>query len=181
MQAVIDACKNGVLQAKPCVVISNNSGSMALERARAEGIPHYHLSQKAYPQAEVLDQQIVASLNKHGVNIVLLLGYMKKLGPLVLREFSGRILNIHPSLLPKYGGQGMYGKFVHEAVLSAGDEVTGISIHLVDEEYDTGAIVNQCTLPVFKDDTVDSLSARVLEAEHEFLVETLVMMSRGAM
>jgi phosphoribosylglycinamide formyltransferase-1 len=181
MQAVIDACKNGVLTARPCVVISNNSGSMALERARAEGIPVYHLSQKVYPQAEELDKQIVEALKKHGANIVLLLGYMKKLGPLVLREFKGKILNIHPSLLPKYGGQGMYGRFVHEAVLNAGDEATGITIHLVDEEYDTGAIINQRTLPVFKDDTVDSLSARVLEAEHEFLVETLVKMSRGAL
>jgi phosphoribosylglycinamide formyltransferase-1 len=75
----------------------------------------------------------------------------------------------------------MYGRFVHEAVLNAGDEVTGITIHLVDEDYDTGAIVNQCTLPVHKDDTVGSISARVLEAEHEFLVETLAKMSLGAL
>jgi phosphoribosylglycinamide formyltransferase-1 len=179
MQAVIDACKSGMLQAKPCVVISNNSGSMALERARVEGIPHYHLSQNVHPSAEELDCQIVTALKKHSVNIVLLLGYMKKLGPHVLREFTGRILNIHPSLLPKYGGQGMYGRYVHEAVLDAGDEVTGITIHLVDEEYDTGTIVNQRKLPVYKGDTVQTLSERVLEAEHEFLVETLVKMSNG--
>jgi phosphoribosylglycinamide formyltransferase-1 len=179
MQAVIEACKNGTLEAKPCVVISNNSNSKALERAGKEGIPNYHLSQKSFPVAEELDEQILTVLKKHEVNIVLLLGYMKKLGSKTLKEYKGSILNIHPSLLPKYGGKGMYGAYVHEAVLKSGDDITGVSIHLVDEGYDTGKIINQCIVPIKEGDTVDSLSERVLATEHEFIVETLIKINQG--
>ena len=98
---------------------------------------------------------------------------MKKIGPAVLSAYAGRIINIHPALLPRHGGPGMYGRRVHEAVLAAGDSETGVTIHLVDEEYDHGHILAQTRLPVLKGDTVDSLAARVLRREHEFLVETI--------
>ncbi|MDD5529445.1 MAG: phosphoribosylglycinamide formyltransferase [bacterium] len=179
MQAIIDACKKGQLNAKPCVVISNNSDSIALQRAEKEGIPFYHLSSKTHPDFTELDRVILDVLKKHNVNLVILAGYMKKLGIKTLEAYKGKILNIHPALLPKFGGKGMYGKYVHEAVLAAGENITGVTVHIVNEEYDSGHIVNQCQMPVHENDTVDTLSARVLEREHEFFVETLQKISEG--
>jgi phosphoribosylglycinamide formyltransferase 1 len=178
MQAIIDACKGGRLNANPCVVISNNSESMALQRAKKEGVPHYHISSVTHPGPRE-DQEILQILTRHGVDTVVLAGYMKMLGPATLRAYRGRILNIHPALLPKYGGKGMYGKRVHEAVLAAGEMVTGVSIHIVDERYDTGPIVNQCRVPVHEGDTVDSLAERVLKHEHILYVETLQKIAEG--
>ena len=138
MQAIIDACKSGELRATPAVAISNNSDSGALARARREGIPHCHLSSKTHPDPGLLDQAILDAVAKHCVDVVILAGYMRKIGPKTRARFAGRILNIHPALLPKFGGKGMYGLRVHEAVLAAGETETGVSIHIVDEEYDTG-------------------------------------------
>ena len=179
MQAIIDACKERRLNAEAAVVISNNSRSMALKRAEDEGIPFYHLSTKIHPDPCSLDHAILNILMNHRVNLVVLAGYMKRLGPEVVKEYRGRILNIHPALLPKYGGKGMYGRLVHEAVLSAGEKVTGVTVHIVDDEYDHGPIVAQITVPVREEDTVDTLSERVLEYEHSFYVETLEKISRG--
>jgi phosphoribosylglycinamide formyltransferase-1 len=178
MQAIIDACKQGRLDAKPCVVISNNSDSMALQRARNEDIPWYHISGLTHAGAAE-DEEILMVLRRHGVDTVILAGYMKKLGPATLTAYRGRILNIHPALLPKFGGKGMYGKRVHEAVLAAGEKVTGVTIHLIDEHYDTGPIINQCQVPVLEGDTADSLSERVLRHEHRLYVETLQKISDG--
>lgn len=179
LQAIIDACKDGYLDAKPGVVISNNSDSGALKRAGEEGIPNYHLSSKTHPDPQDLDKAILDVLTKHKVDIVILAGYMKKLGPATLSIYRGRILNIHPALLPRFGGKGMYGKHVHEAVLAAGESVTGVTVHIVNEEYDQGPIVAQSKLPVLKDDTAESLEKRVLERGHEFFVEVLQKISRG--
>ncbi len=173
MQAVIDACKTGRLNARACVVISNNGDSEALEKAQREGIPYFHLSAKTHPDPDKLDEEILGVLESHGAEWIVLAGYMKKLGPKVLRKFEGRILNVHPSLLPKYGGKGMCGEAVHAAVLAAGEKVTGVTVHLVDEQYDHGKILAQCEIPVSGGDTVESLSGRVLEREHLLLVETL--------
>ncbi len=177
MQAVIDACKAGHLKAQPCVIISNNSQSQALKRAKHEGIPHYHLSVKTH--AELLDDEICGVLLKHKTELVILAGYMKKIGPKTLRKFKGKIINIHPALLPKFGGKGMYGTNIHKAVLAAGESQTGITIHLVNEEYDTGPIIDQCKIPVVEGDTVESLAKRVLNEEHIFLVETLGKIASG--
>lgn len=179
MQAIVDACGAGRLDAQLCVVISNNSGSPALERARREGIPHSHLSGATHPVAEDLDRAILEALELHRVNLVVLAGYMKLLGPLTVSRYRGRVLNIHPALLPRFGGRGMYGKAVHEAVLAAGERVTGVTIHLADEKYDHGPIVAQCEVPVFPGDTADSLGERVLNREHEFYVETLQRIGQG--
>lgn len=179
MQAVIDTCKSGRLAAKPCVVISNNSGSGALARARQEGIPRYHLSGRTHPDPAQLDAAILDALLRHEVELVILAGYMKKLGPRTLEHYEGRIINIHPALLPRFGGQGMYGARVHEAVLSAGEQETGVTIHLVDAEYDTGPIVAQCRVPVLADDTAESLAQRLLKQEHRFLVETIAKIVSG--
>ncbi|MHB9130871.1 MAG: phosphoribosylglycinamide formyltransferase [Armatimonadota bacterium] len=179
MQAIIDAAKSGQLDAIPCVVISNNSDSLALARARNEGIPAYHLSSRTHPEPDALDLAIRQALVAHDVDVVVLAGYMKKLGPKTLQHFTGRILNIHPALLPKYGGQGMYGRHMHEAVLAAGETTTGVTIHLVSEDYDTGPILAQCEVPVVEGDTVETLAERVLAREHTFYIETLQRIGEG--
>ena len=179
LQAIIDACNSGSLNAEVRVVISNNSTSMALQRAKRAGIPHYHLSGKTHPPPEQLDTAILDTLERHGVNLVMLAGYMKPLGHQTLSRYRNRVLNIHPALLPKFGGKGIYGELVHEAMLAAGERVTGVTIHIADERYDHGPIVAQCRVPVLDGDTPDSLAQRVLEREHGFLVETLEKIARA--
>src|SRR5262245_5300971 len=181
MQAVVDACTAGRLDARVCVVISNNGHSEVLVRAHNQGIPNFHLSSRTHPEPEQLDRAIAAVLREHQANLVVLAGYMKKLGPRTLFDFSGRILNIHPGLLPKYGGQGMYGRIVHEAVLAAGEKETGVTIHVVDGVYDHGQVLVERRIPVRSDDDVDSLSERVLEHEHELLVSTLAQVVSGSL
>ena len=173
MQAVIEACQQGRLRATPCVVISNNSRAEALVKAVQAGIPAYHLSMQRHPLPEELDAAILEVLRRHQVDLIILAGYLKKLGPKTLQHYKNRVLNVHPALLPKFGGQGMYGTAVHEAVLAAGEKETGVTIHLVDEEYDHGEILARCRVPVEAGDTAATLSQRVLEREHTFLVEVL--------
>ena len=173
MQAILDACQAGVLDAAIAVVISNNSRSLALERARRAGIPCYHLSGHTHPDPTALDAAITDALDTHAVQVVVLAGYMKLLGPRTLDRYSGRILNVHPALLPGFGGTGMYGDRVHAAVLAAGDRTTGVTVHLADAEYDHGAILARREIPVEPDDTVESLRQRVQRHEGPLLVEVL--------
>jgi len=179
MQAIIDACKEGRLQAEPRVVISNNSKSGALERARREGIPGYHVSGRTHPGPGEEDRAILEFLHKHEVEIICLAGYMKHLGEKTLAAYRGRVLNIHPALLPRYGGTGFYGERVHQAVLAAGAKESGPTIHLVDEEYDHGPILAQRRVPVLPGDTPETLAARVLEQEHIIYAETLQKIATG--
>ena len=179
MQAIVDACKGGRLDAAPRVVISNNSDSKALQRARNEGIPAVHLSRVTHPAPEELDRAILETLQRHGADLLILAGYMKRVGDRTLSAYKGRALNIHPAMLPKFGGKGMYGRRVHEAVLASGERFTGVTIHAVDEEYDHGPTVAQAEVPVLEGDSVESLSDRVLEREHEFFVETLQRIVAG--
>ena len=179
VQVIIDACGSGTLDAEPCVLVSNNSDAPVMARARAAGIATYHLSSHTHPDPSLLDDAILEALTRHGAALIVLAGYMKKIGPRTLARYRGLVLNIHPALLPKFGGQGMYGRRVHEEVLAAGDRMTGVTVHLADEEYDRGPILAQREVPVVRGDTVDSLAARVLEAEHALYVETLARIARG--
>ncbi len=179
LQAILDACRNGTLPAEPRVVIGNNSNSGALKRAEAAGVPSFHVSGRTHPDDAERDAFQLDLLRRHGVSLVILAGFMKKLGPKVLSAYSGRILNIHPALLPKFGGPGMYGKRVHRAVLAAGEKETGVTVHLVTAEYDAGPIVAQCRVPVGPGDTVETMQKRVLRKEHEFFVETLRKIAAG--
>ena len=179
MQAIFDSCKSGRLDARMCVVISNNSRSAALRRARRERVPCYHLSDRTHPGPEALDDAILQTLEKHDVNMVVLAGYMKLLGPKTVTRYRGRVLTVHPALLPRFGGTGSYGRAVHEAVLAAGDRVTGVTIHLVDQIFDHGPIVAQTEVPVLDGDTADSLAERVLRREHQFYSETLHRIQQG--
>jgi len=180
LQSLLDACAAGRIQARVVVVISNNSDAGALKRARAAGVRAVHLSAKTHEDPAALDAAIREVLSAADVDVVFLAGYVKKLGPLVLGAFHGRILNTHPALLPRFGGPGMYGDRVFDAVLAAGEVESGISIHLVEADYDTGAIVGQCRVPVLPGDSVDDLKARVRAREKEFVVETLGQIATGA-
>jgi phosphoribosylglycinamide formyltransferase-1 len=179
MQSIIDACRTGTLPAIPVVVISNNAASGALVRAKYEGLPNVLLNSTLCGSSEALDQAILDVLVRHNVDIVVLAGYMRKLGPKTLRRFAGAVLNVHPALLPNYGGKGMYGSRVHEAVLASGDRETGASIHLVDEEYDTGPILAQSRVPVQEGDTAISLGERVRTAERKLYPEVLAKIASG--
>ena len=179
LQAIIDACKNGHLKAKCCVIISNNSKSKASKRGIDERIPTAHLSAKTHPNDEQLDLAITSKLEEHGVNLVILAGYMKLLGPVTVAKFRNRILNIHPALLPKFSGKGFYGKNIHKAVLSSKEKFTGVTIHIVDEQYDHGPIIAQREIEIMKGDTLRSLEERVLANEHALYVETLQHISSG--
>ena len=179
VQAILDACREGRLDAEPCVVISNNSDAPVLDRAMAARVPAFHLSAHVHPDPARLDEAILATLEKHRVNLIVLAGYMKKLGPRTLARYRGRVLNMHPALLPKFGGKGMYGHHVHDAVLAAGAKESGATVHLADAEYDTGRILAQRKVPVRVDDTAESLAARVLEVEHQLYAETLQRIAKG--
>lgn len=179
LQAVIDGCADGRIAANVCLVVSNNSGSGAALRAERHGIPFQHLSSQTHPDPAALDAAILDALVGHGTELVFLAGYMKKLGPRTLAHFQGRLLNTHPALLPKFGGLGMYGARVHAAVLAAGERVTGVSVHRVEGDYDTGPVLAQCEVSVLPGDDVDTLAARVQARERVFVVETLARIARG--
>lgn len=179
LQAILDAIRAGRLPATAALVISNNSNAQALRRAAACGIPALHLSGAAFPEPAALDGAILAALERERVNLVVLAGYMKKLGPAVLARYRRRVLNIHPALLPDFGGQGMYGLRVHEAVLAAGAGVTGVTVHLVDADYDRGPILAQERVPVLPGDTPETLQARVLQVEHRLYPEVLRRIALG--
>lgn len=179
LDAIVTACRAGRIAATPVVTIGNNSGAFALERARRAGIPVVHLSNQTHPDPAALDAAMAATLAGYAVDLVVLAGYMKRLGPGVLARWQGRIVNVHPSLLPRFGGKGMYGERVHAAVLAAGETVTGATIHHLTEEYDQGPIIAQVAVPVEPGDTAATLAARVLPHEHALYVDTLARIARG--
>lgn len=151
------------------LVLSNNRDSGALAYARTHAIPAAHISGLTHPDPVELDSAICAVLREQQIDLIVTAGYMKKIGPLTLESYAGKIINVHPSLLPRHGGRGMYGSAVHEAVLASGDPMTGPSIHVVTSEYDTGPVIARHELAVQPDDTVESLASRVLAAEHVLL------------
>lgn len=179
LQAIIDGCKSNKINATVVAVISNNADSMALQRANNENISAYHLSAKKFGSEEALAKEILGVMANHEVDMIFLAGYMRMLHITVLEKYNNRIFNIHPALLPKFGGKGMYGMNVHNAVIQAGETETGVTIHRVNAEYDSGEIVAQTKVAVMAGDTAEILAARVLEREHEFLVEVISDISEG--
>jgi len=173
MLAIIRACESGRLPASPVLVISNNPDARALQLGSEHGLEALHMSRRTHGDAAALDQAMTAAMQAHQVDLVILAGYMKKIGPQLLSAYAHRILNIHPSLLPKHGGRGMYGMHVHEAVIAAGETETGVTVHLVNAEYDSGDILARRTVSVAADDDAESLAARVLEVEHRLYTEVL--------
>ena len=178
LQAVLDACADAGTGARLCarvsIVISNNSDSGALRRARDAGIPALHLSSATHRDPAALDHAIAKSLDDARVDLVVLAGYMKRLGPETLARFANRLINTHPSLLPKFGGSGFFGSAVHAAVLAAGERESGATVHWVVGDYDTGPIIAQARVRVADAETPASLEAKVKLAERELLIETLI-------
>ncbi len=179
LQAVLDACAAGAIAGRVALVIGNNAVAGSLRRARLAQVETLHLSGATHADPQELDRAICAALQERHIDIVLLAGYMKKLGPVTLERFAGRILNTHPALLPRFGGQGMYGERVHRAVLASGEHVSGASIHIVDGEYDSGPLLSQVTVPVERGDTVATLAARVQQAERTLVVQVLAEFASG--
>jgi len=173
MVSVLEAIENNGLQINPTVLICNNKDANALKNAEKFGLKTYHLSQKTHENSDDLDDAICSVLNKHNVDLLLLSGYMKKLGPKTLSEFHYKILNIHPSLLPKFGGKGMYGDHVHAAVLENNEKETGATVHIVTEEYDQGPIINQQKVPLTDHESLESIRKKVQSVEAHLYVDTL--------
>ena len=173
LRAIVRAVRSGDLATQAVVAISNNADAPALAFARDEGLEALHISGATEGGVEAADRAIADALTRACVGLVVLSGYMRKVGPQTLARFGGRILNVHPALLPSHGGQGMYGDRVHAAVLKAGDPVSGATIHWVDAEYDHGAVVRQGECPVLPGDTVETLRARVMALEPGLYIEAL--------
>ena len=173
MRAIVAACRAGRLRAAPVVLVSNNGDSSAIAWAKQNKIPTAHISAKTMGSDAAADAAIAATLAQYGADLVVLAGYMRKLGPETLGSFEKRILNVHPALLPKFGGHGMYGAHVHAAVLAAGERETGATIHLVDGDYDKGPIIAQAKVTVEAGDTDETLAERVQAKEEELFPETL--------
>ncbi|MGI9325181.1 MAG: phosphoribosylglycinamide formyltransferase [Pseudomonadales bacterium] len=173
LQTILSACDDKLLNAKVTLVISNNSAAKALRRAEQHGVATLHLSAQTHPNSVDRDKVMLQAIEEAKADWVVLAGYMKKLGGQTLERFSGRIINTHPALLPKYGGSGFYGRKVHEAVLAAQDTESGATVHLVDGDYDTGAILSQVRVAVHPDDSVEALEERVKVAERRLMIETL--------
>lgn len=179
LQALIDASRCGILAAEIALVVSNRSDAFGLERAARAGIDTFVIKAgKAIPEEET-SAALLAQLEGREIDYIALAGYLKLLPRGVVRAYRNRIVNIHPALLPKYGGKGMYGHFVHEAVLAAKDKESGPTVHLVNEVYDEGRILDQVKVPVYPDDTVESLSERVLEQEHKLYPRVLHKLIKG--
>jgi len=179
LQSIIDHIEQGRLDAEIAFVLSNNSASRALERAKAHGIKAVHFSAKQYLAPELYAEELLNLHRENSVDLVLLAGYMKLLPVSFVRAYTGCILNIHPSLLPKFGGQGMYGLHVHEAVLAAGEKESGASVHLVTEVYDEGPVLLQEKVLVRENDTPETLAKRVLEVEHRIYPKAVALALQG--
>lgn len=178
-QAIIDACEAGILNAAVTVLVCNNSQAPVIQRAHNAAVPVHHLSSMTHPDPGALDAAIDDALRNANVDLVVLAGYMKKLGPGVLSRYEGHIINVHPSLLPRHSGKGCFGMRVHEAVIDAEDTETGATVHLVNGEYDKGNILQQESTPVSSDDTAESLAERVHAIEHRLLLSTINQFSRN--
>ena len=179
MRVICNAIAGGELHAEPVLVVSNKPSSEAIWFANAEHIRHEIIPTRSDPgHADLRLRDTLVSVR---ADLVILSGYLRKIGPATLDCYAGRILNTHPSLLPRFGGAGMYGRRVHEAVWAAGETVTGVTIHLVSKEYDQGPIVAQRAVGIEDAGGVEDIERRVLAAEGELFVETLARLANGAM
>ena len=181
LQAILSAMHQGKIpNARVCLVLSNNSGAGILEIARNNSLPALHVSRQHYQSEEAFVTALLGILESHRVNLIVLAGYMKQIPPRVIAAYRNRILNVHPALLPSFGGKGMYGMRVHEAVLAARSTQSGATVHLVDEEYDHGTIVLQERVDISPDETPETLAMKVLTLEHALLPEAIRRFSETA-
>jgi formyltetrahydrofolate-dependent phosphoribosylglycinamide formyltransferase len=150
-----------------------------LEIARANDIPAVHFDQKQFASEDEFTEALLLTLGEHAVNFIVLAGYLKKLSAGIIRRFRNRIVNIHPGLLPAFGGNGMYGLRVHQAVLASRARVSGASVHIVDEEYDHGPVILQRTVEVAENETPETLAEKILKIEHQLYPEAIRLFAEG--
>ena len=177
LQALLDRFA-GSSDVRVALVVSDRAGAGALARAAAVGIDGVHIAVAGRAESDVATDTL-AALTRHGIDLVALAGYLRLVPAAVIAKFRGRMLNIHPALLPAFGGAGMYGRRVHEAVLAAGCRVSGATVHYVDERYDEGRIIAQWPVPVLPDDAPETLAARVLRVEHRLYPAVVDAIARG--
>lgn len=168
LQAIIDAINNNELDAKINLVVSNNKDAYALERAKKDNIATYIIQNKDF---NLQDEELCKILSNYKIDLIVLAGYLKMIGPKLLNKYT--IINTHPSLLPKYGGKGMYGMKVHKAVVEAGETISGVTLHYVNSEYDKGNIIAQTKVDVLPTDTAEDVSTKVQAVEKIQLVNEL--------
>jgi len=179
MQALIDATRDGRIPGAVALVVSTSPGAPALDRAASSGVATQLVPAPDYPSPDALDAALAEAFERAEVDLICLAGYMRLLTPGFVRRFAGRMMNVHPGLLPSFGGKGYYGKRVHEAVLETGARFTGVTVHFVDDEYDHGPIILQRVVPVDDDDTPETLAQRVLVEEHRAYPEAVRLFAEG--
>lgn len=170
--AIQKAIEEKILDAQVVVVVSNNTDANVLKKACEKNIPNFIINSKKYPD-ENIDLKITNIMKEFKVDYIYLSGYMKKIENNLLNNFKNKIINSHPALLPKFGGKGMYGKFVHEAVLKADEKISGCTIHFIDENYDEGEYIVQNSVVLDEFETVDSLENKIKEIEGNSIIEAL--------
>lgn len=174
LQSIIDAVEKQKLKSKIICVISNKEDAYALERARKHQIQAIYIDPKTKINGKTYDQQLLKTLKQQKVDLIVLAGYLKIVPSEIIDAYPHQMINIHPSLLPKYGGQGYYGIHVHKAVVEAGDKTSGATVHFVDKGIDTGDIILQKSIPVLEGDSPQTLQKRILEqVEHKIFVEAI--------
>ena len=173
LQAIINATENKEINAKIKLVFSNKKNAYGLERAKKANIETLYLNRKKFSKSEEYDEEILKVLKEKDIDLIVLAGYLGILTSKIISNYRGRIINIHPSLIPAFCGSGFYGEHVHKAVIKKGVKITGATTHFVDEIIDGGAIIMQDTVPVQMNDDYKSIAAKVLEVEHKILVKTV--------
>lgn len=179
LQAIIDNIESGRLDARIVAVISNVPGAGALARAQKHHIPWFVVNNKDYPTRELFDRELTAIIDRQEARLICLCGFLRIFSPFFIDHYPNRIINIHPALLPAFGGKGFYGHKVHEAVLASGEKISGCTVHFVDQEVDHGPIILQRTVPVLPDDTPNTLADRVLKEEHIAYSQAISMIAHG--
>ena len=178
MQSVLDAIDRGEIDGKAVLTVASNAQAYGLVRAAARGIPTAVCAKADFADGEARDREILRLLDEYNAELVVLAGYLGILSPFAAEKLKGRAINIHPALLPSYGGKGFYGIRVHRAVIEAGEKFSGATVHYVDGGTDTGEIIKQVRGPVEPGDTPETLAARVLEAEHVLLPQVVAELCR---
>jgi phosphoribosylglycinamide formyltransferase-1 len=179
LQSIIDNVKLGNINGEINIVISNKKDAYGLNRAKMAGIETLYINRKNFSNDEEFNMEIIKELKKRNIDLVVLAGYLKVLSKDFICEFRGRIINIHPSLIPSFCGKGCFGEKVHQMVLEYGVKVTGATVHFVDEGTDTGPIILQKAVFIDQNDTINTLKEKVLCVEHEILVEAIKLYCEG--
>ncbi|WP_428023248.1 phosphoribosylglycinamide formyltransferase [Arcobacter sp.] len=167
---LVEACENKTLNAQVVLVISNNQEAKVLEKAQNKNVPNFLINAKKYPD-ENLDEKITNLMLEFKVDYIFLSGFMKKIEENLLKNFPNKIINSHPALLPKFGGKGMYGRFVHEAVIEAKEKESGCTVHFVNENYDEGEYIVQEKISLLEDETVETLEDKIKALEKEAIIK----------